>query len=61
MAWQIKFDESSKKDLAKPDKQVTRRIAAFLRERVAVLQDPRSLGEALKGAKLGEYLEIPSG
>lgn len=55
MVWQIEFDDASKKDLAKLDKQVARRITAFLRERVATLDDPRSIGEALKGAKLGEF------
>jgi mRNA interferase RelE/StbE len=55
LAWQIKFDDASKKDLAKLDKQIARRITAFLRERVAVLDDPRSIGEALKGADLGEF------
>ena len=28
---------------------------AFLRERVSPLDDPRSVGEALKGSKLGEF------
>ena len=55
MAWEIKFDEASKKDLAKLDKPVARRIMAFLRERIAVLDDPRSIGEALTGPKLGEF------
>lgn len=55
MAWQIKFDDASKKDLAKLDKQIAKRITEFLRERVAVLDDPRSIGEALKGSKLGEF------
>jgi mRNA interferase RelE/StbE len=55
LAWQIKFDDASKRDLAKLDKQFARRITKFLRERVAVLDDPRSIGEALKGSKLGEF------
>ncbi len=55
MAWLIKLDEEAQKDLAKLDKQVARRIMAFLRERVATLEDPRSIGEALKGSKLGEF------
>ena len=55
MAWQIKFDDASKKDLAKLDKQIARRITEFLRQRVAVLDDPRSIGEALRGSKLGEF------
>lgn len=55
MAWQIEFDDASKKDLAKLDKQIARRITEFLRERVAVLDDPRSIGEALKGSRLGAF------
>ena len=54
MAWQIEFDDASKKDLAKLDKQIAKRITEFLRGRVAVLDDPRSIGEALKGSKLGD-------
>jgi mRNA interferase RelE/StbE len=50
----IEFDVAAKKDLAKLDKQIARRITGFLRERVAPLDDPRSLGHALKGAALGE-------
>jgi mRNA interferase RelE/StbE len=34
---------------------VARRIHAFLTERLARLDDPRSVGEALKGAKLGSF------
>ena len=55
MVWQIKLDDDSKKDLANLDRQIARRIMAFLRERVAVLDDPRSIGEALKGSKLGDF------
>jgi len=50
----IEFDDAAKKDLSKLDKQIARRITDFLRERVAPLDDPRSLGHALKGAALGE-------
>lgn len=55
MAWRIEFEDVAMKELAKLDKQVARRILTFLRERVAVLDDPRSVGEALKGSKLGEF------
>lgn len=54
MVWLIKFDDAAIKELAKLDKQIARRIIVFLRERVAVLDDPRSIGEALKGSKLGD-------
>lgn len=55
MAWKIEFDDASKHDLASLDKPVAKRITTFLRERVAVLDDPRSIGEALKGSKLGSF------
>ena len=54
MTWLIKFEEAAEKELAKLDKPVARRIIKFLRERVAVLEDPRSIGEALRGARLGK-------
>lgn len=55
MARQIEIDDAAKHDLAKLDKQIARRITAFLRECVSVLDDPRSLGVALKGSKLGAF------
>ncbi len=55
MVWRIEFEDAAVKELAKLDKPVTRRILAFLRERVSQLDDPRSVGEALKGSKLGEF------
>ena len=55
MAWLIEFDAKSQKELAKLDKQIARRIIVFLRERVATLDDPRSIGEALKGSELGAF------
>lgn len=55
MAWRVEFEDAALKELAKLDKPVARRILAFLRERIAALDDPRSVGEALKGSKLGEF------
>ena len=37
------------------DSQIARRILTFLRDRVAKLDDPRSIGEALRGSELGEF------
>jgi mRNA interferase RelE/StbE len=53
LAWTIIFSELAKKNLAKMDAQIARRITAFLRERVASLDNPRSLGQALQGSELG--------
>lgn len=55
MVWQINFDKAAEKDLAKLDHSAVKRIVTFLRERIAALDDPRSIGEALKGAKLGDF------
>jgi mRNA interferase RelE/StbE len=55
LAWIIKYTESSSKQLKKLDKQTVLRVLDYMDERVAVLADPRSLGENLKGPKMGEY------
>ncbi|NLV23335.1 MAG: type II toxin-antitoxin system RelE/ParE family toxin [Deltaproteobacteria bacterium] len=55
MAWLIKFDDKAKKDLSALDKAMAKRITAYLRDRVSTLDDPRSIGEALKGSKLGAF------
>lgn len=55
MAWTVKLDEKAELELDKLDPQVARRILKFLFERVATLEDPRSIGESLKGSKLGDF------
>ena len=55
MAWAIELSEPAKKQLVKLDKPVSKRILSFLKERVALLDDPRSIGEAVKGSELGEF------
>ena len=54
MAWRIEFAPAADKDLGKLDRAVAQRIIGFLRERIAPLEDPRSLGQALKGSRLGD-------
>ncbi|MBA1159418.1 type II toxin-antitoxin system RelE/ParE family toxin [Vibrio parahaemolyticus] len=55
MAWRIELDPAAERELSKLDPQMARRILKFLRERVANLEDPRSIGEALRGSRLGEF------
>ena len=55
MAWKVELDEAAEHELDKLDPQVARRILSFLFDRVAKLDDPRSIGEALKGSKLGAF------
>jgi mRNA interferase RelE/StbE len=55
MAWTIELDPAASKELARFDPTVVRRILRFLDQRLAQLEDPRSIGEALKGPKFGEF------
>lgn len=55
MTWQIEFDELAKKELTKLDRQTAQRLLDFLKDRVLSRKDPRSMGQALRGSKLGEF------
>jgi len=54
MTWSIELHDDAERTLQKLDKQIERRIYAFLSLRLARLDNPRQIGEALKGPKLGE-------
>ncbi len=68
MAWTVEFDPLAEKELDKLDPQQAKRILRFLFERVSHLDDPRSIGEALKGSRfntlwkyrVGDYRIIAS-
>ena len=55
MAWKVEINQAAERELDKIDPQAARRILSFLFDRVAKLDDPRSIGEALKGSKLGSF------
>lgn len=55
MVWQVELSSLARKNLDELDPQHARRILAFLHERVSALDDPRSIGEALKGSRLGAF------
>jgi mRNA interferase RelE/StbE len=62
MAWQIEFDPDARRELEKLDKPISDRILKFLRERVAALDNPRTIGERLHGPlrqywkyRIGDY------
>ena len=55
MAWRVEIDRAAVRELGRLDRQAARRILAFLHGRVASLDDPRSIGAALKGSRLGEF------
>lgn len=54
MAWSVELSEAADRELGKLDAQRGKRILKFLK-RVATLDDPRKLGEALHGSRLGEF------
>lgn len=55
MAWHVEFAPEARKDLAKLDRAVAQRLLRFLDERVRPATNPRSIGEALRGERLGAY------
>ncbi len=54
MTWAIELAESAIEQLSDLDRAIQRRITRYLSERLAVAEDPRLLGRALRG-QLGEY------
>ena len=55
MAWRVELSTLAQKNIDQLDPLIARCILSFLHERVAPLDDPRSIGEALKGSRLGEF------
>ena len=55
MAWRIEFLPEASRELGKIDRAERRRILGFLRDRLAPRENPRSLGEALRGPELDKY------
>jgi len=55
MAYSVELAETADRELDRLDAQHRRRILKFLHERVAKLDNPRSIGEALHGSRFGEF------
>lgn len=65
MVWAIDYTDTAKGQLRKLDKQAARRIVDYMDERVAPLDDPRTLGKVLSGPlgglwryRVGDYRVI---
>ena len=54
MAWKIEYSNRALKSLKKLDRSAAQRVVDFMKQRVAVLNDPRILGKPLKG-ELGTF------
>ena len=55
MAWRIELHLGAEKELDKVGPVAARRILRFLHDRIASLDNPRAVGQALKGSELGEF------
>ena len=53
--WRIEFLPEAAKELKKLDRTAAARIIKTLEERIAVLDDPRTLGSALVGEHAGYW------
>jgi mRNA interferase RelE/StbE len=55
MASKIELSVQAGRELDKLDPPQAKRILKFLSERLAPLENPRSIGQALRGSELGEF------
>jgi mRNA interferase RelE/StbE len=65
LVWTIEYSDTAERQLRKLDRQTARRIVQYMDERVAVLDDPRTMGKALTGPlggfwryRVGDYRVI---
>ncbi|MGB7285265.1 MAG: type II toxin-antitoxin system RelE/ParE family toxin [Candidatus Acidiferrum sp.] len=55
MPWQIELSATAAGELEKLDPPQRQRILKFLNERLAPLENPRTIGQALHGSKFDEF------
>jgi mRNA interferase RelE/StbE len=55
VAWKVELSQAAAREIDKLDPPAARRILRFLHDRVALLDNPRSIGEALHGSELGDF------
>ncbi|MGC1417338.1 MAG: type II toxin-antitoxin system RelE/ParE family toxin [Candidatus Acidiferrum sp.] len=55
MPWQVELSATATGELQKLDSPQRKHILKFLHERLAALENPRSIGQALHGSKFGEF------
>ena len=55
MAYEVELSAEADRELGKLGAEQAKRILKFLHQRVAKLDDPRSIGKALRGSRLGEF------
>ena len=58
MAWKLDLDSAAERDLGQIDPQIARRILAFLHDRVATLDDPRSIGPSCRALSKVSAIQV---
>lgn len=53
LSWKISIDSRAGKELKKLDKLAQKKIILYLKEQIAILDNPRLFGKALQGDKRG--------
>lgn len=54
MGWQIYYSPEAIRALDKLDSHEARKLTNYMRDRISTLDDPRSVGKALKGSTWGD-------
>jgi mRNA interferase RelE/StbE len=55
LAWTIEFTEAALRQFESLDRSIANRVSKFLQQRVASQRNPRSIGQALRGERFGEF------
>jgi mRNA interferase RelE/StbE len=61
LAWQIEFSPEANKSLMSLGSSAEKQIAKFMRNRISNLNDPRSIGEPMKGSRFAGLWRYRSG
>ncbi len=55
MAWILEYSDIAERSLRAMDAATVQRIRTYMREKVAVLENPRAVGKALSGTLRGRW------
>ena len=53
MIWTVEWDERARRELRKLDKSIQKNILKYLKERIAITDDPKRFGKGLSYEKYG--------
>ena len=61
MAWKVEWSKGAERDLENLSSEVEKRVIDFIENRIVSLENPRDIGEALRGGKLGDLWKYRGG